>query len=118
MQEAQGLRSEPFRQVLSRKRWVRTTYQLHLCDGNRETKRDAREPRVDRRNREGDELVATLYCSCEQQHQVWGEFWWVRGKHVWMFFDDQGGSETYTERLTHCPACSQRLERKNLTAVA
>jgi hypothetical protein len=34
-----------------------------------------------------------------------------------MYFDDQAWSETYTERLTHCPACGQRLERKNLKAV-
>ena len=60
--------------------------------------------------------MAALYCSCEQKHQVWGEFWWVEGTHGWMFFDDQERSETYTERLTHCPACDQRLERKNLTA--
>jgi hypothetical protein len=61
--------------------------------------------------------MAALYCSCEQQHQVWGEFWWVEGTHDWMFFDDQKWSETYTERLTHCPACGQRLERRNLKAV-
>jgi hypothetical protein len=32
--------------------------------------------------------VAALYCSCEQKRQIWGEFWWVEGKHDWMFFDD------------------------------
>ena len=61
--------------------------------------------------------MAALYCSCEQKHQVWGEFWWFEGMHDWMFFDDRERSETYTERLTHCPECGQRLERKNLTAV-
>jgi len=61
--------------------------------------------------------VATLYCSCEQQNQFWGEFWWIEGKHEWVFFDDQEWSETYTERLTHCPACGQYLERRNLGAL-
>jgi hypothetical protein len=49
--------------------------------------------------------VAALYCSCEQQRLIWGEFWWVEGKYQWVFFDDQKWSEIYTERLTHCPAC-------------
>ena len=61
--------------------------------------------------------MATLYCSCEQQNPFWGEFWWIEGKHEWVFFDDQEGSETYTKRLTHCPACGQYLERRNLHAV-
>jgi len=61
--------------------------------------------------------VAALYCSCEQKRQIWGEFWWVEGKYDWMFFDDQEWSETYTERITHCLACGQQLERKNLKAV-
>jgi hypothetical protein len=34
-----------------------------------------------------------------------------------VFFDEQERSETYTERLTHCPACGQRLERMNLDVV-
>jgi hypothetical protein len=34
-----------------------------------------------------------------------------------MFFDDQEWSETYTQQLTHCPACAQRLERMNLDAI-
>ena len=62
--------------------------------------------------------MAALYCSCEQKRQIWGEFWWVGEKHDWRFFDDQETSQTYTERLTHCPGCGQRLERKNLKAVA
>jgi hypothetical protein len=33
-----------------------------------------------------------------------------------VFFDDQEWSETYTERLTHCPDCGLRLERVNLGA--
>jgi hypothetical protein len=61
--------------------------------------------------------VAALYCSCEQKRQIWGEFWWVEGKYDWMFFDDWERSETYTECITHCPACGQRLEHKNLKAV-
>jgi hypothetical protein len=65
-------------------------------------------------NREGDEPVAWLYCSCEQQYQIWGEFWWTGEKHDWIFFDDREWSETYTEQLTQCPACEQRLERENL----
>jgi hypothetical protein len=60
--------------------------------------------------------VAALYCSCEQKRQIWGEFWWVEGKYDWKFFDDQEWSETYTENLTHCPACGQRLKRENLKA--
>ena len=58
--------------------------------------------------------MAALYCSCEQHHQIWGEFWWVGGKYQWMFFDDQVSSDTYTQRLIHCPSCDQRLERRNL----
>ena len=61
--------------------------------------------------------MAALCCSCKQQHPIWGEFWWVRGKYEWVFFDDQERSQTYTERLTHCPACGLRLERINLVAV-
>ena len=61
--------------------------------------------------------MAALHCSCEQKHQIWGKFWWVGGKYDWIFFDDRETSETYTERITSCPACSQRLERKNLKAV-
>ena len=61
--------------------------------------------------------VAALYCSCEQQHPIWGEFWWVEGKYKWVFFDDQIWSKTYTETLTHCPDCRQRLERRNLNMV-
>ena len=62
--------------------------------------------------------MGAFYCSCEQKHQIWGEVWWVGGKHDWVFFDDRETSETYTEQRTHCPACSQRLERKNLKTVA
>jgi hypothetical protein len=61
--------------------------------------------------------VAALYCSCEQQHQIWGEYWWTGGKYEWVFFDDLEWSKTYTERLIRCPACGQRLERMNLDAV-
>jgi hypothetical protein len=61
--------------------------------------------------------MAALYCSCEQQYPIWGEFWWIGGKYKRMFFDDQKWSETYTQTLTHCPACGLRLERMNLDAV-
>ena len=58
--------------------------------------------------------MAALHCSCEQKRRIWGEFWWVGEKHEWVFFDDQDWSETYAQRVTHCPACGRRLERKNL----
>ena len=61
--------------------------------------------------------MAALYCSCEQHQPIWGEFWCVGGNYEWVFFDDQERSETYTERLTHCPACGLRLERRNLDMV-
>ena len=61
--------------------------------------------------------MAALYCSCEQKLQIWGEFWWTGEEHKWAFFDDRETSETYTERITHCPACGQQLERKNLEEV-
>jgi hypothetical protein len=61
--------------------------------------------------------MTALYCLCEQQHQIWGEFWWIGVKYEWVFFDDQEWSETYTQRLTHCPACGQRIERMNLDVV-
>ena len=61
--------------------------------------------------------MAALYCSCEQHHPIWGTFWRVEGKYQWIFFDDQEWSETYNQRLIHCPACHQRLERMNLDTV-
>jgi hypothetical protein len=61
--------------------------------------------------------VAALFCSCKQQHPIWGEFWWVEGKYKWVFFDEQDWSKTYSERLTHCPGCGLRLERMNLDMV-
>ena len=48
--------------------------------------------------------MPTLNCSCEHKPQIWGEFWWVGEKHDWIF-DDRETSETYTERITRCPAC-------------
>jgi hypothetical protein len=51
--------------------------------------------------------------------KLWGEFWWVEGKHQWVPFDGLGTSDTYAdtyaEKMEHCPACGQRLERKNLS---
>ena len=59
--------------------------------------------------------MASLYCSCEQKRQIWAESRRVGEKHeVWAFFDQQDWSETYAQRLTRCPACGRRLERKNL----
>jgi hypothetical protein len=58
--------------------------------------------------------VAALYCPCGQAHKLWAEFWWTEGRHQWIFFDDSKTSETYTEQVENCPACSSRLERKNL----
>jgi hypothetical protein len=64
------------------------------------------------------EPVAELYCPCEQRHKLWGEFWWVGGRYRWIFFDDRESSETYSEQVTHCPACGRVLERKSLRAVS
>ena len=46
-----------------------------------------------------------------------GEFWWTGGKYTWVFFDDRERSETYTDQITQCPTCGQRLERENLERV-
>jgi hypothetical protein len=59
--------------------------------------------------------MAELYCPCPERHKVWGEFWWTEGKYQWVFFDDVDASETYAEQVERCPACSRRLERKNLS---
>jgi hypothetical protein len=58
--------------------------------------------------------VATLYCPCGQAHKLWAEFWYAEGHYRWVFFDDVQTSETYAEQIENCPACSRRLERKNL----
>ena len=62
--------------------------------------------------------MVALRCPCEYEHEVWGEFWWVGGEHDWVFFDDFRRSGTRGERLTRCPGCGERLERRNLKAVA
>ena len=49
--------------------------------------------------------MAELYCPCPERHKLWGEFWWVGGKHQWVFFDDLKTSETYAEQVECCPAC-------------
>ena len=51
-----------------------------------------------------------------------GRVWWTGEEHKWAYFDDnRETSETYTEWITHCPACGssrrQQLERKNLEEV-
>jgi hypothetical protein len=61
--------------------------------------------------------LAALLCPCEREHKIWGEVWWVGGKHEWIFFDDLETSETHGEQLTHCPGCGRRLERRKLKAV-
>ncbi len=58
--------------------------------------------------------MAALFCSCEQKRQIWAESWRVGEKRGWVFFDQQDWSETYARRLTRCPACGRRLERKHL----
>jgi hypothetical protein len=58
--------------------------------------------------------VVVVRCPCGQGHDMWGEFWWVGGRYLWMFFDDLETSDTYREQLTHCPECGRELERKNL----
>jgi hypothetical protein len=58
--------------------------------------------------------VVVVRCPCGQGHDMWGEFWWVEGRYLWVFFDDLEGSDTYREQLTHCPECGRELERKNL----
>jgi hypothetical protein len=70
-----------------------------------------------RRDRKGDVPMVVLRCLCQQEHKIWGELWWVGGKHEWVFFDDLQTSETHTEQITHCPACRRRLERRNLKMV-
>jgi len=62
--------------------------------------------------------MAALRCPCNQEHKIWGELWWVGGKHEWVFYDDLETNETYNENITHCPACGRQLERKNLKVVA
>jgi hypothetical protein len=56
--------------------------------------------------------MAVLYCGCG--HKVWSELWWKELKHELLFFDDLEKSETYGERLTYCPGCSQQLSNKVL----
>ncbi len=37
--------------------------------------------------------MATLYCSCEQKRQIWGEFWCLEGKHDWIFSTIRNGAK-------------------------
>ena len=61
--------------------------------------------------------MVVVRCPCGQGHDLWGEFWWVGGRYLWVFFDDLETSDTYREQLTHCPECGRELERKNLGTV-
>jgi hypothetical protein len=54
------------------------------------------------------EPMALLYCDCG--HWIWSEIWWKEKKEL-LFFDDLETSETYGERVTHCPGCGRELER-------
>ena len=47
--------------------------------------------------------MVLLRCPCQEKHKIWGELWWVEGKHEWVFFDDLETSETHAEQITHCP---------------
>jgi hypothetical protein len=67
-------------------------------------------------NQEGEGTMVALRCKCGQKYEIWGEFWWVGEKHEWVFFDGLKTSETYAERLTHCPACGRALRRRTLDA--
>lgn len=57
--------------------------------------------------------MALLYCECG--HVIWSELWWKGPGHVLLYFDDLETSETYTERVTHCPGCAQQLGSGVLT---
>jgi hypothetical protein len=61
--------------------------------------------------------MGVLLCPCERKHKIWGELWWVGGKHDWVFYDDLETSKTYGENITRCPGCGSGLKRKNLKVV-
>lgn len=61
--------------------------------------------------------MAALLCPCEKGAEIWGEVWWGEGSHRWVFFDDDRGSETYAEHLTHCTGCGGPLDRNALRRV-
>ena len=62
--------------------------------------------------------MVALLCRCEHRHEFWGEVWWVGREHAWVFYDDFKRSGTRRERLTSCPGCGERLERRNLAVAA
>ena len=51
--------------------------------------------------------MALLRCECG--HGIWSELWWKDSQHVLLFFDDLETSETYGERVIHCPGCGRQL---------
>jgi hypothetical protein len=61
--------------------------------------------------------MVALRCPCGGEHEIWGELWWVGGKHEWVYFDDLETSETHAEQVTHRPGCGRQLERRNLKIV-
>ena len=62
--------------------------------------------------------MVVLYHPCPERHKLWGELWWVEGKHRWIFFDDLESSENYAEQVEYCPSCGRPLERKVLKTIA
>ncbi len=56
---------------------------------------------------ERGEPMALLYCECG--HVIWSELWWKGTGQVLLYFDDLETSETYAERVTHCPGCGLQL---------
>lgn len=58
--------------------------------------------------------MATMYCPCEAEHELWAELLWVGRRHQWVYFDNRRESETYVEQVTHCPSCGRRIEHRNL----
>jgi len=31
--------------------------------------------------------MVALRCPCGGEHEIWGELWWVGGKHEWVYFE-------------------------------
>ena len=61
--------------------------------------------------------MVVLYCTCSQKHRLWGELWWDKGGHRWVFFDDRHKSATDAEQVEYCPACGSPLARRELRMI-